>query len=251
MSDAHGVAVWPPKYATGNALQMRYTNVQGLAFVLSCISMTGYLLGLGPFQNSVDTNGSKGQEGTMFALYVEVLLLIWRWVNELVHGECDLSGWLHHGALLIAVVLLEFHDQWKHEYCNLMVIMQILHYPMAFWYLGVRAYCMFSSAPARSLCVQLFRPSWWMCVGFRATSMLLSIYSALARWQAGGIFFLDADLTAAVLLATLFAVFLWLDMQWTKWFIRRVGKVCDGPLGDAFTFLSIVTGVLVARNLQV
>jgi len=105
MSDAHGVAVWPPKYATGNAVQMRYTKVQGLAFVISCISMTGYLLRLGPFRNII------GQEGTMVALYVEVFLLIWRWVNELVHGECDLSGWLHHGALLTAVILLEMHEE--------------------------------------------------------------------------------------------------------------------------------------------
>jgi len=41
------------------------------------------------------------------------------------------------------------------------------------------------------------------------------------------------------------------DMQWTKWFIRRVGKVCDGPLGDAFVFLCVVTGASFAKSLQI
>jgi hypothetical protein len=47
----------------------------------------------------------------MLALYIEVFLLVWRWANELAHGECDLSGWLHHGALLLAVILIEFNQQ--------------------------------------------------------------------------------------------------------------------------------------------
>ena len=49
-----------------------------------------------------------------------------------------------------------------------------------------------------------------MCVGFRATSMILSVHSALLRWNKGGMIILDVELTAVVLLATLFAVFLWL-----------------------------------------
>ena len=113
MSDANVIVVWPPKYAfpAGNSPQMRYTRIQGLAFVVSCVSMTAFLLGLGPFANAKNDQGVKGQEGTMLALYVEVFLLVWRWVNELAHGECDLSGWLHHGALLLAIVLIELNAQ--------------------------------------------------------------------------------------------------------------------------------------------
>lgn len=113
MSDANAIAIWPPKYAspTSNSAQMRYTRIQGLAFVVSCVSMTAFLLGLGPFANATNDQGVKGRDGTMLALYVEVFLLVWRWVNELAHGECDLSGWLHHGALLLAIVLIELNAQ--------------------------------------------------------------------------------------------------------------------------------------------
>jgi hypothetical protein len=115
MSDANAVAVWPPQYASAmsNPMQMRYTRIQGLAFVVSCVSMTGFLLQLGPFENVKPENNQmlKGQTGTMLALYIEVFLLVWRWANELAHGECDLSGWLHHGTLLLAVILIEFNKQ--------------------------------------------------------------------------------------------------------------------------------------------
>jgi len=70
--------------------------------------MTGYLLRLGVFEN---TDDKKGLTGTMLALYLEVFLLAWRWGNEIVHGECDLSGWLHHGALAVAVVLIEVNEK--------------------------------------------------------------------------------------------------------------------------------------------
>jgi len=105
-SDATVVAVWPPKYhhasPTGNTPQVRYTRIQGLAFVVSCVSLTGFFAGFGPF---------GAQEGVLLALYVEVFLLLWRWANELAHDECDLSGWLHHGAFLLAIALIEFNTQ--------------------------------------------------------------------------------------------------------------------------------------------
>ena len=130
--------------------------------------------------------------------------------------------------------------QWKLQYATLMVVMQILHYPMALWYLGARSYCILQFSPARVLCVkvlslpvqslqrfmnlsdfseqqmhllecpdaeivemhheQLFRTSWWMCVGVRAACMLLSAYTA----------FEQGDVTASVLLTVLFLVFSWL-----------------------------------------
>ena len=114
MSDAKGdsLLLWPPKYAAGTgpafSFAMRYTNIQGLAFVISCVSMTGYLLRWGPFENS---DALRGLTGTMLALYLEILLLAWRWTNELVHGECDLSGYLHHGAFAMGVVLLEVNEK--------------------------------------------------------------------------------------------------------------------------------------------
>ena len=45
--------------------------------------------------------------------------------------------------------------QWKLQYATLMVVMQILHYPMALWYLGARSYCVLQSSSARSLCVKV------------------------------------------------------------------------------------------------
>eukprot|EP00802_Teleaulax_amphioxeia_P019409 Tamp_19641.p1 GENE.Tamp_19641~~Tamp_19641.p1 ORF type:complete len:255 (+),score=9.24 Tamp_19641:162-926(+) len=233
-SDATVVAVWPPKYhhasPTGNTPQVRYTRIQGLAFVVSCVSLTGFFAGFGPF---------GAQEGVLLALYVEVFLLLWRWANELAHDECDLSGWLHHGAFLLAIALIEFNTQWKLRYATLIVVMQSLHYPMALWYLGARSHCILQSSSARSLCVKLFRTSWWVCVGVRAACMILSAHSA----------FVQGDVTAAILLAALFFVFSWLDKTWTYWFIRRVGNVCDGPLGNVFIVLSVTAGACLARRL--
>jgi len=56
-----------------------------------------------------------------------------------------------------------------------------------------------SKMTAHSL-VQLFRVSWWMCVGFRAQCMVLAVYFAQAK----------QDGVAASLLATNLLVFLYL-----------------------------------------
>ena len=39
------------------------------------------------------------------------------------------------------------------------------------------------------------------------------------------------------------------DKTWTYWFIRRVGNVCDGPLGNVFIVLSVTAGACLARRL--
>jgi len=39
------------------------------------------------------------------------------------------------------------------------------------------------------------------------------------------------------------------DKTWTYWFIRRVGNVCDGPLGNVFTVLSVGAGACFAGKL--
>ena len=194
----------------------------------------------------------------MLALTIEVVLLAWRTANEILHGQFDISGALHHGAFALAVLLLAICEEWRSSYADLAVLMQILHYPMALWYLGARAYCICEQPAARSLCIKLFRLTWWSSVGFRATCMLLSTFFAAgfarqslrpvgsANVSAGQV---QRDVLATILLSSLFGVFLWLDLTWTKWFIRRVGNVCDGPVGSALNMVCVFAGASLAPRI--
>lgn len=87
------------------------------------------------------------------------------------------AGFLHHGAFLLAVVLIAWNVkvgfgrlllalllfdpltfsavQWQRQYADLTVLMQSLHYPMALWYLGANRPCILPSPDAQKLCVQV------------------------------------------------------------------------------------------------
>ena len=118
-----------------------------------------------------------------------------------------------------------------------------------------------------------------MCVGFRATCMLMAVYFAEAK----------QDHVAAILLATMLVVFSYLvsfvrlvlclnlggvglvpiraigvnkrgrrcdqnallqDMTWTKWFIRRVQNVCDGFVGFFVNGLCVALGAAFAYHVM-
>ena len=248
--------VWPPAYPTPNYLQMRYATVQCLAFALSTVNLTFWAFGFGPFKALESEKGRRrglgagGRYGTKLALAIEILLLIYRTVNEIVHDQFDLSGALHHGAFALALVLLAYNQRWQNQYGDLGILMQSLHFPMTLWYLGARAICVWKSPFARSLCIKLFRPAWWVAVGFRASCMLLGTLFAAGQFKSDDQATLgEVDASATVVLCTLLCLFVWLDWTWSRWFIRRVGNACERPVGDFFNLLCVGAGACLAPAL--
>jgi hypothetical protein len=76
----------------GPTSKMRYSRIQGAAFCLSCVSLSIYLLRCPPFREEESAHGRGGRTGTMLALWIEVLLLVWRGVNEKLHDKLDMTG---------------------------------------------------------------------------------------------------------------------------------------------------------------
>ncbi len=76
----------------GPASKMRYSRIQGAAFCLSCVSLLTYLLQCPPFREEESEEVGGGRRGTMLALWIEVLLLVCRGVNEKLLDKLDMTG---------------------------------------------------------------------------------------------------------------------------------------------------------------
>lgn len=77
-------------------------------------------------------------------LWIEAALLIIRALNEYLTGHFDQSDTFHHSATLLGMYLVCALPGWE-RWTWLAVHMQILHFPMSFWYLGGRKRCVLTA----------------------------------------------------------------------------------------------------------
>ena len=99
----------------GPASKMRYSRIQGAAFCLSCVSLSIYLLQCPPFREE-ERSTKGGRKGTMLALWIEVMLLIWRGVNEKLHDKLDMTGESTSQRVILTQIsqagVSDFHIHW-------------------------------------------------------------------------------------------------------------------------------------------
>uniref|UniRef100_A0A7S0HS96 TLC domain-containing protein n=1 Tax=Hanusia phi TaxID=3032 RepID=A0A7S0HS96_9CRYP len=177
-----------PYCAQVNRKKWRYSRIQVTAFIVSCLSLIVY-----------ETHSISA----MSEIVVEIFLLLWRGINEFLHDEFDFSAVWHHGGFLLVYMIFQYNQRWQKQYCDLAVRMQILHFPMALWYLGGRYHSIFSDPSLRSVCVLLFRPLWNLSVAFRLSSMAMATLNSLG-------------LQEPFILSALTCVYFLLDLYWSS-----------------------------------
>ena len=214
-----------------------FGDVQLLAYFLSC---TGMLIYTCLYLRDVFVN-PKDIYGVGFRVFfhgtLELILLLQRTVNEIIHGKIGIGDYGHHLSMVLTFFLVIYNENCK-PFGWVVCHMQILHYPMFLWYLGCRqnAY-LENNYSISSSCKVIFSPVWFFAVAYRSTTMLSTLLICLGKSE---YFVFSVVLPITILM-------IYLDTNWTAYFIAdNLGWPKNSAILVAFTIIGVVSGVLSA-----
>lgn len=214
-----------------------FGDVQLLAYLLSCTGMLVYTCLY--FRDAVLFQNDMYGVGFRVFLHgtLELLLLLQRTVNEVIHGKIGVGDVGHHLSMVLTFYLVIYKQNCK-PFGWVVCHMQILHYPMFLWYLGCRKNSFFeNNYEISSFCKELFSPVWFFAVAYRSTILLSTLLICLVKSE---YFVLSIVLPITLLM-------MYLDSNWTVYFIaENLGWPRNGAIPIAFTTFGVVSGVLSA-----
>ncbi len=149
----------------------RFAAIQLSCYIASCIAMVLYAFHFASgFPITIRINMHNA---------CETVLLVFRGLNEVVHGKLDRNHIMHHSVYIVGSwVILNVPECISFSF--LLSHMQCLHFPMVLWYAGGRRSL---ARPGRSfyrqLCAATFPSLWVFCVAYRTVIMSFSLYSTL------------------------------------------------------------------------
>ena len=197
----------------------RFAAMQLACYIASCISMFFYALhfssGL-PIAIRIYTHNA-----------CEILLLVFRGLNEVIHGKIDRNDIMHHSMFIVGSWIV-FNVRDCDAFGFLLSHMQCLHFPMTLWYAGGRrSLAGTGHSRFQQVCVATFPTLWLLCVAYRTTMMTCSLYLSLGRLP------ISVSITFLVLLLMITSI----DHSWTSYFFNLLGRPSKTALA-----LSMISG---------
>jgi hypothetical protein len=204
----------------------RFAVIQLSCYIASCISMIFYAFHFAsgfPISARIHIHNA-----------CEIVLVVFRCFNEIMHGKLDRNDVMHHSVFIVGSCIV-FNVPNCASFGFLLSHMQCLHFPMTLWYAGCRrsldrpGFSVF-----KRVCVSTFPTLWIFCVAYRTTIMGGSFYSSLRHLRT----FLS--ITFFVLLCMITRM----DHSWTSYFFSQLGRPPKAVI--ALTMLSgVALGALV------
>ena len=109
---------------------------------------------------------------------------------------------------------------------------QILHFPMALWYLACRRNAIFSNTRIIQMSRRLFPKLWFSSIGYRFCIMSLSSFQTISGENG----------LVMVVVASIASLLVYLDFNWTKYFMGEL----RWPLKSTFEILSLYSFGVIA-----
>ena len=212
-----------------------FGTVQLVWYILSSLGMVLYFLHFMTFHEDI-------KQRTNLHAFMEVFILVGRSVNEYNHGRYDVGDILHHLALFFTVLFTTYQTHCK-PHAWLTCHMNILHFPMALWYLGCKRGCYSSDTTyyTQTLCTNAFPKTWFLAMSYRFTIMYIS---AIMSYQ-------ESKYILSILIFLLALLMTYLDYNWMLYFLDtlRYDIRKRVPVSISYCMVGFMAGILTVYYL--
>jgi hypothetical protein len=164
----------------------------------------------------------------------EIVLVVFRGLNEFLHGKLDRNDIIHHCVFIVGSwTVINVPDCAYFGF--LLSHMQCQHFPVVLWYAGGRRSLAKPGNSIPQLIIAVIFPTLWLfCVSYRTTVMGFTLYSTLRhlRIVVSIPFFLMLRMTTHM------------DHSWTSHFFSQLGRPSNSAIAITMIAGSVV-GCLV------
>jgi hypothetical protein len=160
----------------------------------------------------------------------EVIYLFIRWANEIAYKRWELGDLMHHFSFLIGLYAV-FYVESCIPFAWLVCHLQILHFPLSFWYFGCKRGCYSTSPSSQLFCKKVFPQFWFFSVFYRLSLVIFTVYFA----------FVAKNFMTVFVITVIGSLLSYLDWGWTKYFMGTLGW----PRNSLFLIISSLFGFIV------